>query len=253
MKKIFILLILSLALVKCTNDSGDFSIYNLSGETNQSQYWSYGNCNQSYYPDRFLCGLELRQKSGKTDPDGNALQNYATNLATKVVEGKISNEDAHSDLDSTLNEFHLWSESQRGIDPDLALLIFAGSLAGSYGYSLSDFTDDVKDTAAALNSMPTFAISTNSTSNGLTKVCNYTCLGSPYSITVSSTAICPLNPPCKAPASLNDQNTNIGNTTCFKTGEYAKSMNKVCNYNCLGSPHSITISSVELCPISVMR
>ena len=40
---------------------------------------------------------------------------------------------------------------------------------------------------------------------------------------------------------------------CFKTGERISGMNKICYYNCLGSEAAITISSVELCPLSIDR
>jgi hypothetical protein len=39
--------------------------------------------------------------------------------------------------------------------------------------------------------------------------------------------------------------------TCFKTGEKRSGMNKICFYNCLGSEAAITISSVELCPLTI--
>lgn len=39
--------------------------------------------------------------------------------------------------------------------------------------------------------------------------------------------------------------------TCFKSGERVSGMNKICYYSCLGSTYAITISSVELCPLTV--
>lgn len=39
--------------------------------------------------------------------------------------------------------------------------------------------------------------------------------------------------------------------TCFKTGESTSGMNKICYYDCLGSPAAITISSTSLCPLSI--
>lgn len=41
--------------------------------------------------------------------------------------------------------------------------------------------------------------------------------------------------------------------TCFKTGERTSGMNKICFYDCLGSEAAITISSVELCPLTIER
>lgn len=40
---------------------------------------------------------------------------------------------------------------------------------------------------------------------------------------------------------------------CFLTGEQASGMNKICYYNCLGSPAAITVSAVQLCPMSINR
>lgn len=40
---------------------------------------------------------------------------------------------------------------------------------------------------------------------------------------------------------------------CFKTGEQTGGMNKICYYDCLGSPAAITVSSVSLCPLSINR
>lgn len=39
--------------------------------------------------------------------------------------------------------------------------------------------------------------------------------------------------------------------TCFKSGERVSGMNKICYYSCLGSTYAVTISSVELCPLTV--
>ena len=44
-----------------------------------------------------------------------------------------------------------------------------------------------------------------------------------------------------------------GNVTCFKTGERTAGMNKICYYDCLGSEAAITVSSVELCPLTIKR
>ncbi len=39
--------------------------------------------------------------------------------------------------------------------------------------------------------------------------------------------------------------------TCFKTGERSAGMNKICYYDCLGSPAAITIKSYQLCPLTI--
>jgi hypothetical protein len=41
--------------------------------------------------------------------------------------------------------------------------------------------------------------------------------------------------------------------TCFKTGEQRSGMTKICYYDCLGSPAAITVSSAQLCPLSISR
>jgi hypothetical protein len=51
---------------------------------------------------------------------------------------------------------------------------------------------------------------------------------------------------------ITDQPLNIA-VTCFKTGEQISGMNKICYYNCLGSAAAITISSVQLCPLSIQQ
>lgn len=38
---------------------------------------------------------------------------------------------------------------------------------------------------------------------------------------------------------------------CFKSGEQLSGMNKICYYNCMGSTVAITISSVQLCPLTI--
>jgi len=43
----------------------------------------------------------------------------------------------------------------------------------------------------------------------------------------------------------------IASVTCFKSGERTSGMNKICYYDCLGSEAAITVSSVELCPLSI--
>ena len=60
-----------------------------------------------------------------------------------------------------------------------------------------------------------------SSKSSFTKVCDYTCLGSAYSITVGSTELCPINPPCDPNAGSASQSyTSSGSTTCFKDYEY---------------------------------
>lgn len=41
--------------------------------------------------------------------------------------------------------------------------------------------------------------------------------------------------------------------TCFSKGERTSGFNKICFYDCLGSTAAITISAVELCPLTINR
>jgi hypothetical protein len=40
---------------------------------------------------------------------------------------------------------------------------------------------------------------------------------------------------------------------CFKRSEVASTFNKICYYDCMGSPYAETISSTSLCPLTVNR
>ena len=42
-------------------------------------------------------------------------------------------------------------------------------------------------------------------------------------------------------------------TTCFKKGEYTSGFNKICIYDCMGSDVAITISNIQLCPLTIQR
>ena len=53
----------------------------------------------------------------------------------------------------------------------------------------------------------------------------------------------------KNPQSYSTPTTQL----CYRTGEYTKGMNKVCQYSCTGSAHAITVKSVEMCPLTVKR
>ena len=96
-------------------------------------------------------------------------------------------------------------------------------------------------------------------SSGMNKICYYDCLGSEASKTVGSTELCPLSVQSNATQGqqgLGSSRANsgfTGGTTCFHQGEYVSGMNKVCRYDCLGSPAETTISSVSLCPLTVNR
>lgn len=54
----------------------------------------------------------------------------------------------------------------------------------------------------------------------------------------------------RSPANLNNQTTGI---TCFKTREWVSGNLKNCAYSCMGSEAVQTISSTQICPISIRR
>lgn len=95
--------------------------------------------------------------------------------------------------------------------------------------------------------------------SGMNKICHYRCTSGAASKTIQATGICPLSVTkgaTRGQAGLGSSNPNSdfsGNQTCFKTGEYLDGMNKVCRYNCNGSPAETTIRSTQLCPLSVNR
>lgn len=49
------------------------------------------------------------------------------------------------------------------------------------------------------------------------------------------------------------KNRQYAQITCFKSGEQVSGMNKICFYDCLGSQAAITISSAQLCPLTIQR
>ncbi len=62
----------------------------------------------------------------------------------------------------------------------------------------------------------------------------------------------PYQVPTLAPVNNDTKSTGVG-TTCFKKREWTSGMNKNCVYDCLGSEAVQTISSIELCPLSITR
>ena len=95
--------------------------------------------------------------------------------------------------------------------------------------------------------------------SGMTKICYYNCIGGRASKTVRSVELCPVSidvQGTRGQTGLGSSNPNSsfgGGQTCFKKGEYVDGMNKVCRYDCLGSPAETTIRATELCPLSVKR
>lgn len=89
---------------------------------------------------------------------------------------------------------------------------------------------------------------------GFNKICYYNCLSGLTTKTISSVSLCPISiqdKTTKGRESLGNSKPN--NVTCFKTGEFVDNTNKICRYDCLGSPAEMTIGSLELCPLTIKR
>jgi hypothetical protein len=108
--------------------------------------------------------------------------------------------------------------------------------------------------AAELPAQTITAYKTGERTTGQTKQCYYDGLGSEYTRTVSSIALCPLsiqvttrNPaptPTPAPAPRSTM-------TAYKTGEEITGSTKQCFYDGLGNRYTKTVQSYQLCPLSI--
>ena len=58
--------------------------------------------------------------------------------------------------------------------------------------------------------------------------------------------------PFTSEATAPDMRTRVA-LLCFLTGEYISGLNRICLYDCLGSQAAITVSSAQLCPLSINR
>lgn len=100
------------------------------------------------------------------------------------------------------------------------------------------------------------AFKTGEQTTGMTKQCFYTALGNAYTLTTSSVKLCPLTVQVRLPATPDTVTRGASPLpppalTAFKTGEQTTGMTKQCFYSALGNSYTKTISSVELCPLSV--
>ena len=99
------------------------------------------------------------------------------------------------------------------------------------------------------------AFKTGESSSGMTKQCYYEALGSEYTRTVSSITLCPLSIQVPNPGSPSMMSPPVAQRqsggTAFKSGENVTGMTKQCFYDYFGSPYTLTISSIALCPLSV--
>lgn len=98
-------------------------------------------------------------------------------------------------------------------------------------------------------------LKTEEVTSGMTKQCIYDALGSQYTRTISSVALCPLSIQVPTPGSSSIYSapapSRQSGGLAFKTGENVTGMTKQCYYNYLGSTKTLTISSVSLCPLTV--
>ena len=51
----------------------------------------------------------------------------------------------------------------------------------------------------------------------------------------------------------NNTNRSSSTTTCFLDDSWTKGFNKICMYDCVGSPHAVTVGSTDLCKLTVKR
>jgi hypothetical protein len=51
----------------------------------------------------------------------------------------------------------------------------------------------------------------------------------------------------------NNTNRSSSTTTCFLDDSWTKGFNQICMYDCLGSPHAVTVGSTDLCKLTVKR
>jgi hypothetical protein len=101
------------------------------------------------------------------------------------------------------------------------------------------------------------AFGTGEQTTGMTKQCFYDGLGSVYTRTMSSIDICPLSIKVEPSVRRSQAVTSSPRdepqpyTTGFKTGELTTGMTKQCFYDALGSTYTQTMSSIDLCPLSI--
>jgi len=91
---------------------------------------------------------------------------------------------------------------------------------------------------------------------GLTKLCYYDAMGSPYSITVRSTQLCPMSiqarvPPRAERPSSTPRSYESGTTTALYRGEETSGLTKICYYDTPFGAYTHTVSSVALCPLTL--
>src|SRR5690349_14499609 len=107
--------------------------------------------------------------------------------------------------------------------------------------------------SAAVPSMATTGYLKGERASNFNKVCIYDVLGSPHTINIPSTQLCPLTIDVDSPArgpSQQGYGSNGPQKTGNLVGEKVSGMNKVCIYDYLGDTYTYTISAVSLCPLT---
>jgi hypothetical protein len=92
---------------------------------------------------------------------------------------------------------------------------------------------------------------------GTTKQCFYDALGSAYTVTVSSIAICKQTIQIQTRSSPSPNTPSLpvlprpSTITAFKTGEQTTGTTKQCYYDGLGNIYTKTVNSIALCPLTI--
>lgn len=59
--------------------------------------------------------------------------------------------------------------------------------------------------------------------------------------------------PSYAPSAPGTYYSSPATTSCFYRSEVTSGFNKICTYDCLGSPYAVTQAATSLCPMSLSR
>lgn len=99
------------------------------------------------------------------------------------------------------------------------------------------------------------AYKTGEQTSGLTKQCFYNFAGSDYTETVSSASLCPMTIQVRTSPSYTPSTPapryEPQAMTAYKTGERTSGLTKQCYYSAAGSEYARTVTSAELCPMSI--
>lgn len=132
--------------------------------------------------------------------------------------------------------------------------LIRGSIA-AVALTLSFTSDGGQLATASAATVQTMCMAAGERTSGSNKICYYDCLGSAHAITQSSVSLCPLSVRAPTPGTAQRTPTapQTGQTTCYARGEQTSGMNKICYYDCLGSPRAVTQSAVSLCALTIQQ